>query len=582
MLYEAEIGRRNTRSGTIKRPDEQVPQDELIQTVWDLVQRPIAAILLLIALPMLVALFFVVRLTSRGPFIYAQARPGRFGRMFKTYKIRSMVQGADRDPKNARSVRSSDPVVTSAGRILRELKLDELPQLWNVVRGQMALVGPRPIAAELQNELEREIPGFQRRLTVKPGVTSLAQVCVIESKSQEGVLDDWRSRWAAEEHYLDNRSVTYDLVVIGLTILYFGRKIAGRVTPSRRAVLAISVASIIGLFLSGCASTLDLVGFKSDGDILRKNIAAQRSDSNPAFLDIRNLTLPTDVQVAPEPGYRVGPGDQLEIDVFGEPGLTKLTIRVDADGYIQMPALELVSVRGMTTRQIQSKLKAAYSQTFINPWVVVRISKYRSRPIYLLGEFNTSGVVYLDGPTNLVQAIAHGNGLSDGAYLRGGRVLRDGNVMPVDLYGLLRQGRMRQNVWLNPGDTVFIPHRRDQKAYVLGAVAKPGPITLGNEGVTLLEALGTTEGPLRAEAKLDQVRIIRATSPVEGQLILIDVDKILSGKASDFPLQAGDIVYVPLNSIANWNDAIKTITPAVQLMGGVLQPFVQVKFLRED
>ena len=195
-------------------------------------------------------LYPAVRLSSPGPFLYSQMRPGRYGVPFRAYKLRTMRIGADRNTDAARSVRSGDPMVTPMGRVLRGLKIDEVPQLFNVVRGDMALVGPRPIALSFQQELEAKIPGFSARLLVKPGLSSLPQVCVLESQSPEHVVADWSRRFRMERHYIANQSVAYDLVVIGLTRRAHPahaapRTAAGRRrhSPPPRAVLADDCAS---------------------------------------------------------------------------------------------------------------------------------------------------------------------------------------------------------------------------------------------------------------------------------------------------------------------------------------------------
>jgi len=197
--------------------------------LWDQGQRVLAALLLLLALPILLPLYPAVRLTSPGPFLYRQLRPGRQGVRFHALKIRTMSQGADKDSRLARSVRNDNPLVTPIGRVLRELKLDELPQLINVVKGEMSIVGPRPLGGDLQRELEERIPGFEQRLAVRPGLTSLAQVCVLESAEQEGVIDDWRRRFQLERHYIENRSAAYDLVIMLLTAGYILRKLMNKI-----------------------------------------------------------------------------------------------------------------------------------------------------------------------------------------------------------------------------------------------------------------------------------------------------------------------------------------------------------------
>ncbi len=193
-------------------------------TAWYVTQRMLAAALLFLLLPVFAIVFVLVRTTSRGPFLYRQSRPGFRGYLFTIWKIRTMRQGADRDKALARCVQVSNPQVTVAGRILRHTKLDELPQLWNVVRGEMAFVGPRPIATALFEELQQEIDGFEQRLAVRPGLTNLGQVCIEENAGPEHVVEDWRFRFEADRHYLDNRCLWYDLIVIALTVLYLAKK----------------------------------------------------------------------------------------------------------------------------------------------------------------------------------------------------------------------------------------------------------------------------------------------------------------------------------------------------------------------
>jgi len=137
--------------------------------------RLVAALLLVPGLPMIGGLVLLVRLTSRGPGIYRQSRVGKHGRLFRMYKIRTMRCDAE-----ARTgpvwAKAKDPRITRIGKVLRKLHLDELPQLFNVLRGDMSLIGPRPERPEFVEVLAEEIPGYLDRLLVPPGVTGLAQV----------------------------------------------------------------------------------------------------------------------------------------------------------------------------------------------------------------------------------------------------------------------------------------------------------------------------------------------------------------------------------------------------------------------
>ena len=134
-----------------------------------------AAVLLVLLSPVILLAAALVKLTSRGPAFYRQERVGENGKIFKMIKIRTMV--ADAEAKCGPVwARRGDPRVTLVGRLLRRTHIDEFPQLINVLRGEMSLVGPRPERPHFVETLRREIRGYDRRLTVRPGITGLAQV----------------------------------------------------------------------------------------------------------------------------------------------------------------------------------------------------------------------------------------------------------------------------------------------------------------------------------------------------------------------------------------------------------------------
>ena len=545
---------------------------------WELLQRTIAAVALMSLSPVFAVLFFLVKGTSRGPFIYKQTRPGRFGQSFCAYKIRTMRTGADKDKRRARRVDTNDPMITPVGRVLRDLKLDELPQLVNVVMGDMALVGPRPIAPVLQKELEANIPGFARRLSVKPGLTSLAQVCLFDNEADDKVIDDWSTRFEAELDYIYRRSAAYDLVIIGMTAIFLGKKVVRRI-PKK---LFFAAPVLAALLLTACSERLPTRSFTRADTAFEKDIRAYGDRQDPAIVEIEPVSIPVENSVAQDPVYRVGSGDMLSINIFGEEGLNDLRVSVDGEGYIQVPFLERIPVAGRSVAEIQTVLKEGFGRQFRNPWVVVEVEQHRSRPVYLVGQFNKPGVVYLQGPTNLLQAVSMASGMSENAHLSGARLWRAGEIAAIDMNALLIDGRADHNVYLEAGDTVVVPSNSDNKAYVLGAVVRAGAVPFSNEPMTLMRALTQVGGPIKSTALLSQVRVIRTHSAVEGQLILVNAKDILKGHAPDLELQPDDIVYVPDNWIESWNQVIRAVTPTLQLAGGALQPFVQVKFLKGD
>jgi len=179
----------------------------------------IAAIGLILASPILLAAAIAIKLGSRGPVIYRQRRVGRGGEEFELWKLRTMRQGADPVGVGT-AVVAGDPRITGAGRVLRRFSLDELPNLFNVLRGEMAIVGPR---ATLPAQVELYTPRQRRRLELKPGVTGWAQI-------HGGVTIPWEERIELDVWYADNRSLGLDLRILASTpiVALTGR---GRAAP---------------------------------------------------------------------------------------------------------------------------------------------------------------------------------------------------------------------------------------------------------------------------------------------------------------------------------------------------------------
>jgi lipopolysaccharide/colanic/teichoic acid biosynthesis glycosyltransferase len=165
-----------------------------------------AAVALALASPALAAAAIAIKLEDRGPVLYRQRRVGQDGREFELLKLRTMVVGAETQGAGW-AVNRGDPRITGVGRLLRRLSLDELPQLWNVVRGEMSLIGPRPTLAY---QVERYTPRQRRRLEVKPGITGWAQVHGRASLP-------WDERIELDVWYVEHRSAWVDLKILAKT-----------------------------------------------------------------------------------------------------------------------------------------------------------------------------------------------------------------------------------------------------------------------------------------------------------------------------------------------------------------------------
>jgi lipopolysaccharide/colanic/teichoic acid biosynthesis glycosyltransferase len=177
--------------------------------------RALGWLMLIVAAPVIGLLLVVVRLTSPGPGVYSQLRLGRGGRVFTMYKLRSMRADAEERTGPVWASLRRDPRVTPLGHWLRLLHLDELPQLYNVARGDMALVGPRPERPSIAAVLAEKIPGYLDRLQVLPGITGLAQV----NLPADSDLSSVRAKLQLDQEYIHTASLLLDLRIILCTLL---------------------------------------------------------------------------------------------------------------------------------------------------------------------------------------------------------------------------------------------------------------------------------------------------------------------------------------------------------------------------
>jgi sugar transferase (PEP-CTERM system associated) len=182
---------------------------KMIKRTFDL----IAAVgILALAWPVMLAVAACIRLETRGPAIYRQERVGRGGRVFRLMKFRSMfVSGHDDE---AGWTRQNDPRITRVGSFIRKTRLDEFPQLFNVLRGDMSFVGPRPERPVFVEQLKAQIPYYDQRHRVKPGITGWAQLCYPYGAS----VDDSKEKLQYDLYYLKNQSLMLDLIILLQTV----------------------------------------------------------------------------------------------------------------------------------------------------------------------------------------------------------------------------------------------------------------------------------------------------------------------------------------------------------------------------
>lgn len=214
-VLERVTGRESTGLASVGEKQSEADRSVRDGRMYRLVKRAmdVGAALALgtVLLPLLLVVAVIIRMDSSGPALYRQTRVGQNGRRFEIYKFRSMR--TDAEVSGLAFAQSDDPRVTRVGRYLRKMRIDELPQLWNVLRGEMSLVGPRPERPEMVAMIEAEVPQFALRTSLKPGLTGWAQV----KHGYAATIDEMRTKLEFDLYYIRNASLRLDLKILLLT-----------------------------------------------------------------------------------------------------------------------------------------------------------------------------------------------------------------------------------------------------------------------------------------------------------------------------------------------------------------------------
>jgi len=177
--------------------------------ITQLIEKIMSLISLILALPFILLIAIAIKLEDGGPILYSQTRLGKDGHTFTIYKFRSMRIDAEKD--GAQWAQPEDDRITKTGNFIRKTRLDEIPQLYNILAGHMKLIGPRPERPELAEEFYKELPDFINRLAVKPGLTGWAQV-------NGGYDITPAEKLVLDIEYIENRSLLFDLKIILKTV----------------------------------------------------------------------------------------------------------------------------------------------------------------------------------------------------------------------------------------------------------------------------------------------------------------------------------------------------------------------------
>lgn len=290
------------------------------------------------------------------------------------------------------------------------------------------------------------------------------------------------------------------------------------------------------------------------GDTLREQRAAERERLQP-FLAKR----PKD--------YPLYPGDEIRITVQGHPDLT-VERKIPADGTIPIfgvrtaapaegpegggePATITVEAAGRRIPELEAELVKIYSRTYQNPYVTVRVVNYAPKTVFLAGAVQNPRDYRLpdEERITLVQALTMAGWFTESAARDRVRVMRLGeeggeriHLPPIDVTEILSGGDVELDLVLEPGDTVMVDERDSQSVYIWGYVEDPGEVPYVPD-LTLTRLISLVGG-LKEYAKLSNVRVMRGTDTSDGQVFRVNLEDVFEGRAPDFPLAPGDVIYV--------------------------------------
>jgi protein involved in polysaccharide export with SLBB domain len=340
--------------------------------------------------------------------------------------------------------------------------------------------------------------------------------------------------------------------------------------PFGRSLCAGSAGALLALLAAGCAS----VAPEPTATLPFPTAVANLVATPAPQLDPRLLQPPSDP-------FTLGPGDRMEIEFIGD--LTsRTTVEVGPDGKIYFYLLPGLDVWGLTLPQAKD-LIADKSEMFMRkkPDVAITLLDVGSNRIWILGHLNNPGVYPMPGPMTLLDAVAQAGGPtaaieSSGpgspktptADLQRSFVLRRGQVVPVDFQRLILDGDLSQNIYLQPGDFVYMPSATAKTVHVLGAVSLPGVVASSDE-ITLVQTIASAGGTI-PDAYLSHVAIVRG-SLTHPTISIVDYQAVVRGQAPDVVLEPHDIVYVPFTPY-------RTLTRYMNL---ILETFVETVGVNE-
>jgi polysaccharide export outer membrane protein len=272
------------------------------------------------------------------------------------------------------------------------------------------------------------------------------------------------------------------------------------------------------------------------------------------------------------PSPTLGRGDVINVLVYDEPDLTIEGIPVRPDGRISFPLVGDVHTEGLTVSELNQALTTGLERFILAPRVAVIVHEFNSQKYTVFGEVVKPGVYPMTTEVSITEAVAGAGGLNKGQFratsveladLTHAFIAREDKVLPVDFVRLLRQGDMRFDLTLQPGDYIYIPSGLSREVYILGEVASP-MLFAYRENIPMSRTLALAEG-FTPDADISRIHIIRG-SLHNPTVYMVNFKEVLAGRAREIPLEPGDIVYVPPTGLTSFSRVIDKIFPAVQAL----------------
>lgn len=267
--------------------------------------------------------------------------------------------------------------------------------------------------------------------------------------------------------------------------------------------------------------------------------------------------------------FHLGQGDVLSVTVLEEPDLSVERTAVRPDGLISVPLAGEVTAAGRPVAELADDITTRLARYVIDPKVSVRVEELRSVEYLVYGAVVNPGTFSLDRRTTISGAIARAGGLKQGNYrastieiadLRHAFIARDGRALPVDFVQLLREGDLRFDIELQPGDGIYIPSGLSQEVYVLGEVAEP-MVFAYQDHMPLSRVLSMSEG-FTPDGDITRIHVIRG-SLGNPTVIASNFRDVLAGRERDVALEPGDVIYVPPKTLTSFSRIMDKILPSL-------------------